>query len=290
MPLTPADVHNVTFSKPPIGKRGYKEDEVDVFLDLVGAELARLIDTNNDLREKIERLGQPLRAAPAPCPETARPVIRTPMRELDSSGGDRNVQAIQLLDLAQETADRSIREAEAEANGMLRKAQTKSEQLLSNAKAKANGMVNEARVRAETILSDARTRAETLERQSCENVASLERDSIRKRTEIVGAIACEKIALEQKIDELHAFDREYRTQLQTYLNSQIRKLDGRGAAAPADPMCTQQGFVVHHFIPSISTTRLGSPEPVRMSVGNGSPDRAATDRPDAVGRRWQPAL
>jgi hypothetical protein len=31
----------------------------------------------------------------------------------------------------------------------------------------------------------------------------------------VGAIACEKIALERKIDELHAFDREYRTQLQT---------------------------------------------------------------------------
>ena len=34
MPLTPADVHNVTFSKPPIGKRGYHEDEVDAFLDL----------------------------------------------------------------------------------------------------------------------------------------------------------------------------------------------------------------------------------------------------------------
>ena len=39
MPLTPADVHNVAFSKPPIGKRGYNEDEVDAFLDLVEAEL-----------------------------------------------------------------------------------------------------------------------------------------------------------------------------------------------------------------------------------------------------------
>ena len=35
MPLSPADVHNVAFSKPPIGKRGYNEDEVDQFLDLV---------------------------------------------------------------------------------------------------------------------------------------------------------------------------------------------------------------------------------------------------------------
>jgi DivIVA domain-containing protein len=33
--LTPADVPNVAFSKPPIGKRGYNEDEVDAFLDRV---------------------------------------------------------------------------------------------------------------------------------------------------------------------------------------------------------------------------------------------------------------
>ena len=39
MPLTPADVHNVAFSKPPIGKRGYNEDEVDAFLDRVEAQL-----------------------------------------------------------------------------------------------------------------------------------------------------------------------------------------------------------------------------------------------------------
>jgi len=32
MSLTPADVHNVAFSKPPIGKRGYNEDEVDLSL------------------------------------------------------------------------------------------------------------------------------------------------------------------------------------------------------------------------------------------------------------------
>ena len=98
------------------------------------------------------------------------------------------------------------------------------------------------------MLSDARTRAETLERQSCENVASLERDSIRKRTEIVGAIACEKIALEQKIDELHAFDREYRTQLQTYLNSQSRKLDGRGAGPASKPDVHAAGLRSASFV------------------------------------------
>ena len=52
MPLTPADVHNVAFSKPPIGKRGYNEDEVDQFLDLVEDTLAQLQDENDDLRAR----------------------------------------------------------------------------------------------------------------------------------------------------------------------------------------------------------------------------------------------
>src|SRR5206468_84051 len=50
MPLTPAEVHNVVFKKPPIGKRGYDEEEVDAFLDIIELELARLIEENTDLR------------------------------------------------------------------------------------------------------------------------------------------------------------------------------------------------------------------------------------------------
>ena len=53
MPLTPADVHNVAFKKPPIGKRGYDEEEVDAFLDEVERELARLIEENNELRAGV---------------------------------------------------------------------------------------------------------------------------------------------------------------------------------------------------------------------------------------------
>ena len=74
MPLTPADVHNVAFSKPPIGKRGYNEDEVDAFLDLVEAELARLIEENDDLREQVSQLEQRLGNAQADLEEArARP-------------------------------------------------------------------------------------------------------------------------------------------------------------------------------------------------------------------------
>src|ERR1700733_14108727 len=50
MPLTPAEVHKVAFKKPPIGKRGYDEEEVDAFLDIVEVELSRLLEENNELK------------------------------------------------------------------------------------------------------------------------------------------------------------------------------------------------------------------------------------------------
>ncbi|WP_151530351.1 MULTISPECIES: DivIVA domain-containing protein [Corynebacterium] len=63
MPLTPADVHNVAFSKPPIGKRGYAEDEVDQFLDLVEDTLGQLQDDNDALRAQVEELQSELDSA-----------------------------------------------------------------------------------------------------------------------------------------------------------------------------------------------------------------------------------
>src|SRR3978361_584763 len=55
MPLTPAEVHNVVFKKPPIGKRGYDEEEVDAFLDIIEVELARLIEENKELRDRSDK-------------------------------------------------------------------------------------------------------------------------------------------------------------------------------------------------------------------------------------------
>src|ERR1700757_498374 len=120
MPLTPADVHNVAFSKPPIGKRGYNEDEVDAFLDLVENELTRLIEENSDLRQRIEELdhelaagggagvspsvaAQPTQAIPLPEPE---PVKLAPAAASSGTTEEQALKAARVLTLAQDTADR----------------------------------------------------------------------------------------------------------------------------------------------------------------------------------------
>jgi DivIVA domain-containing protein len=252
MPLTPVDVRNVTFSKPSIGKRGYHEGEVDALLDLVQAELTRLIQENTDLRRQVEQCVKQRRAAPVDTGNNLRPMkppgrvmvpIRPPMSTQIAPDADHNVRAAKVLAMAQEMAERMTGEAKAEADRMLNKARATSEQLLSEATTKAEGMVIQARTRAETMLTDARTRAETLERQSREKAASLERDAARQHTEILGVINQERSVLENKIDELYTFEREYCTRLTTYLQSQLRELGGHGSAAPANLMPTQQDLV-----------------------------------------------
>ncbi|MGH3776301.1 MAG: DivIVA-like cell division protein Wag31 [Pseudonocardiaceae bacterium] len=286
MPLTPADVHNVAFSKPPIGKRGYNEDEVDAFLDLVTAELTRLIEENDGLRKQLD---QQRRAAPVDTERPPRPVlapIRPPVREQATPGGDHHSQAAKVLGLAQEIADRLTGEAKAEAAGMLSKARAKSEQLLSEARTKADGMVNEARTRADTVLHDAQTRAETLDRESREKAVSLERDAARKHTEILGGLSQEKSTLEEKIDELRTFEREYRTRLTAYLDSQLRALDGRESAAPVKAGA-------HRF--DRAETKIGTvgddgADAARSSARKGSPGGEIRDVPGMPGIPWKPAV
>lgn len=251
MSLTPADVHNVAFSKPPIGKRGYNEDEVDAFLDLVETELARLIEDNNELRQQVEQLDAELetargdletaragaqvrdepsrRLAPVPTPA---PVEQTQLHPMVDSG-EPNVQAAKVLGLAQEMADRLTAEAKTESDGMLAEARAKSEQLLSDARAKSDSMVNESRSRAEAMLNEARTRAETVERQARDKATTMEREAQRKYTETMNSMNSEKSTLGKKIEELRTIEREYRTRLRGFLESQLRELDDRGSAAPA---------------------------------------------------------
>jgi DivIVA domain-containing protein len=307
MPLTPADVHHVTFSRPPIGKRGYNEGEVDVFLDLVGAELARLIQENEGLRNQVEQLDQQLRATPVangpkPRPQALpRPVmgsVRPLVKAQTPPGPDHNVQAAKVLAMAQEVADRLTAEAKAEADGMLDEARIKSEQLLSDARAKADGMVDEARTRAETTLNDARATAEELERQSREKAASLRRDAARKHAEIIGSITQEKSVLEKNVDELRTFEREYRNRLMTYLESQLLELDHRAPAGTADTTGNSQQAVGSEFgdradpgsRPSESEIGTAGSDVAVLPARTGAPNKEIVENPGTSEIHWEPAM
>jgi DivIVA domain-containing protein len=257
MPLTPADVHNVAFSKPPIGKRGYNEDEVDAFLDLVENELTRLIEENSDLRQRIEELdrelaagggartgpsvaAQPTQAIPVPEPEPVKPapVAAAPAGTTEEQA----MKAARVLSLAQDTADRLTSTAKAESDKMLADARANADQILGEARNTADTTVAEARQRADAMLADAQTRSEAQLRQAQEKADALQADAERKHSEIMGTINQQRTVLEGRLEQLRTFEREYRTRLKTYLESQLEELGQRGSAAPVDSSADAGGF------------------------------------------------
>jgi DivIVA domain-containing protein len=225
MPLTPADVRNKQFSTTRL-RPGYDEEEVDAFLDEVEAALDELIQENEELRAKLAEAmrgrppvsltpqadvpemmqSDPLRHGPERRPE---PVTLAPPRPVE----DNMDTAARVLALAQQTADQAIADARREAD-----------ETLGRARREADDILTKARRQAEQVTSDARARAE-----------SLERDAQERHRQAMGSLVQSREELERRVDDLRAFEREYRSRLKAYLEGQLRDLEAGAADSGVFP-------------------------------------------------------
>ncbi len=225
MPLTPADVRNKQFSTTRL-RPGYDEEEVDAFLDEVEAALDELIQENEELKAKLTEalrgrppvslspqaevpdmmMPEPMRHEPERRPE---PVMMAPMKPAE----DNMDTAARVLALAQQTADQAIADARREAD-----------ETLGRARREADDILTKARRQAEQVTSDARARAE-----------SLERDAQERHRQAMGSLVQSREELERRVDDLRAFEREYRSRLKAYLEGQLRDLEAGAADSGVFP-------------------------------------------------------
>jgi DivIVA domain-containing protein len=283
MPLTPADVRNKQFSTTRL-RPGYDEEEVDAFLDEVEAELDRLIQENEELRAKlaevlrgggkpgIPALGSPLSdpkpdmMVPEPPQERRQPepMMMDRMHPVE----DNMDTAARVLSLAQQTADQAIADARREAD-----------ETLGRARREADEVLTKARRQAEQITGDARARAE-----------SLERDAQERHRQAMGSLVQQREELERRVDDLRAFEREYRSRLKAYLEGQLRDLEagvtdsGTFPAVPAPTTAAPQlpaGIAqpaLRNGAPSSPTGQYAVPEVVQHGGGFRAGEGAVHDR------------
>jgi DivIVA domain-containing protein len=217
MALTPEDVVNKRFQATKF-REGYDQDEVDDFLDEVVNELRRLGEENEDLRSKLgacerrvgelsratvaregtdererEREAAPVMAAPAPQPVAPEPARPMPAPMSAAMGA-----ALEGPQGPQEAA------------GMLALAQKLHDEYVRNGEQQRDRIVSEAR----------------------EHATRLVREAEEKQRQTLGSLEQERSLLERKIDELRAFEREYRSRLKSYLEGQLRELEYKAAVVP----------------------------------------------------------
>jgi DivIVA domain-containing protein len=268
VPLTLTEVANKQFR---IAFRGYSLDEVDSFLDEVEAELSRLLRDNSELKNR------PVAPVAPAAPELAAP--EPPMLGMQGQEA-----ALRTLLLAQRTADQAIAEARAEAEQIVSAARSEAETTVTAARSEAQSAVAAARGQAESTMSAAKSRTARLEAEMAAQVQAA-----------TGNLEDQRRRLEGRIEELRAFEREYRTRLKAYLQNQLRDLDSRtgpddaGAGVPAgartaavDPSAAGQGASRGRGGPpsGASPLRSSAAAPARPEAGaDGSPDGPPREAP-----------
>ncbi len=231
MPLTPADVHNVAFKKPPIGKRGYDEEEVDAFLDEVERELARLIEENNELRAQLERGGGGRGGGPVGPGADSR--LAAENAELKSQM-DRISRDKAQAEQAARAMQAELEQIRAQGGPVGGDGEQQALRVLMMAQRTADDHVNDARREADKLLTDSRSKAEEVTREARAKADALERDARQRHQEAMGGLDAKRSALQQHIETLKQFEREYRTRLKAYLESQLRDLEGRSQSLEAE--------------------------------------------------------
>lgn len=201
MALTPEDVVNKRFQSTKF-REGYDQDEVDDFLDEIVVELRRLNQENDELRQRLvaadARIAELQRGgavAAAPMEAPAPALVAAPVASVVEAPAP------------------SAAEPTADTNNLLQLARRLHEEHVREGVAKKEQLIAEGQAEAARIVAEA-TSAQQGQLQSLEQ---------------------ERGALQQRVDELRTFEREYRQQLRTYIQGQLSELEGTAqpAAAPA---------------------------------------------------------
>jgi cell division septum initiation protein DivIVA len=157
--------------------------------------------------------------------------------------------ALQVLTLAQRTADEHLATARHQAEKIHADAQAAAEQtarnaeihahqvrqeadkVLAEARETAQQMAREARVRAQDvereaarILAAAQERAERIGAEAQANAEELKAQAEQRYQDVVGSLATRREALQGQIEALEMFDRDYRARLTRFMQNQLRAL------------------------------------------------------------------
>ena len=179
-------------------KEGFDPDEVDDFLDEIVVEWRKTIAENEELKAKLAAY----ESGEAPAAES--------------------VEVVEVVEAAPAAASAPAPVAETGAApvsasaGIIELAQRLHDEHVAEGEAQRDQLIADAKSQAATILSDAETRGR-------EEIARLDR---------------ERVSLEGRISELRQFERDYRTQLRSYIEGQLRDLETTGTASGSTPVST----------------------------------------------------
>ena len=216
MPLTPEDVSNKRFT-PVRLREGYDMGEVDQFLDEVEAELARLTRRTTTCARSSPRPSGGARRSARGQPAAGR---RRPPEPAGRAEPSRRARAARGA-APQEIKVTTVAEASSAAARLLEIATRNADELVGEAKDEAEKIVGEARTKAERLESESKAKADRLESDARTRRRCSTPRPPSAAQQLFGDLEKEKDELNAEVENLRAFEREYRSRLKSYFQQQL---------------------------------------------------------------------
>jgi DivIVA domain-containing protein len=257
MALTPEDVRNKQFTTVRF-KEGYDLDEVDNFLDEIEESLTAVTREAEDLRatakgevpesirEEIRSLGDENARLKSELDQSAKALDDANARAVYSDDSVATDEALRTAQARVSELDLELSVSKQELTASLAAISELKEQLaisqsdgvaaaataaavsspaeqgvasvriLELAQRTADEAVASARIESEQLLSSAKSTSDELVSEAKTNVANITRE-----------FESQRVAMERRVEELRAYEREYRGRLRSYLEGQLRELESK---------------------------------------------------------------
>ncbi|MBC9926916.1 MULTISPECIES: DivIVA domain-containing protein [unclassified Leucobacter] len=199
MALTPEDVVNKRFTITKF-RDGYDLDQVDDFLDTIVEELRQSEAEKAVLQAEIDELKAKLEAAEAGTPAVVAQVVEEDVVEEAT---------VVVAPVASAPAGSGHIQSFTDGDAM------KSSAMLQLALELHDKHVLDGETRRDQLISDGETTAHRLVEEAQ-----------KTRADELALLGNERIDLQEKIKDLREFESEYRSTLRSYIQAQLRGLDG----------------------------------------------------------------
>jgi len=160
-------------------------------------------------------------------PNQALQVLSMAQRTAEEHVGAAHQQADKIRTDALAAAENIARDAQIHAHNVRREA----DQVLYDARAgaeqigqEAQAAAEEARRNADKIVLDAQARADAIAAEAKAHAEQLSLQAQQRYDDVVGSLGVKRAALQEQIEALEHFDREYRGRLMTFMQGQLRAL------------------------------------------------------------------
>lgn len=160
-------------------------------------------------------------------PNQALQVLTMAQRTAEQHVADANRDAAKIREGAQAAADKVAREAQEHADKIRRDA----EKIMADARSaseqaarEAQRTTDDARRQAEMIVQEARAKATSITADARGEAQQLGARAQQRYDDFVGGLSAKRESLQQQIEALEQFDREYRARLMSFMQAQLRAL------------------------------------------------------------------